>query len=123
MEERIMTRIDDLEAQFIAAINSIAQELQTEVSQTEDAVAARFQPFADRLTALGSNPTEQVPAASGNAGGGSSTGDAASTGTTSGDTGATGAGTSSDSGSGGSASSNDAGAPPADGSTGSTASA
>jgi hypothetical protein len=41
IEERIMSRLDDLEAQFVAAINSIAQESKTEVSQAENAVAAR----------------------------------------------------------------------------------
>jgi hypothetical protein len=123
MEERIMSKLDDLEAQFIAAINSIAQELQTEVSQTEDAVAARFQPFADRLSSLAANPTEQVPAASGNAGGDAPAGGTDSTASPSGDSGSDSSATSGDAGSGGSASSNDAGAPPADGSTGSTASA
>jgi hypothetical protein len=109
MEDRIMSKLDDIETQFVAAINSIAQELQTEVSSTEDSVAARFQPFADRLTALGSNPQAEVPAASGSTGGTDTSG---------------GTSTPADSGSsGGAASSTTAGATPTDGSTGSTASA
>ena len=68
MEERIMSKLDDLEAQFVAAINTIAAELQAEVANTEGAIAARFQPFADRLTALGADPAGQVPAATGGTG-------------------------------------------------------
>jgi hypothetical protein len=121
-----MSVIDDLVGQFASAINTIAMELRAEAANEDAAVAAKFQPFADRLTALAADPAgEQVPAAGGDTGSGTGTGATTTTGTDAGagtptDTTGDAAGGATD---GGSASSSTAGAAPTDGSTGSTATA
>jgi hypothetical protein len=69
LEERMAT-LDDLVTQFTTAIDKIATEMANEIATanasataSDAMVAARFQPLADRLTALAADPVALVPAA------------------------------------------------------------
>jgi hypothetical protein len=62
--ERHMAKIDDLITQINDATNAIAAKItriQQAIEAGDGSAAARLQPLADQLTALGQDPSNPVP--------------------------------------------------------------